>query len=68
MSQNRGALDVAQEVQPQSLAFAGAGDKARNVGDGENLVAEVHHTQVGNQSRKWVVRDLWLSCGEHGNQ
>ena len=35
--EHRAALDVAQELQAQALALAGARDQARHVGDGEPL-------------------------------
>ena len=66
--ENRGALNVAQEVEAQTLALGGARDKARNVGDGEGLVAHIDHAEVWLQRGKWVVANLRLRGREHGNQ
>ena len=63
--QGGAALHVAQEVVAQALAFAGAFDEARDVGDGEADLAGLDHAEVGDQGGERVVGDLGPGGG-HG--
>ena len=55
---HRAALDVAQELQPEALALAGAGDEPRDVGDRVGHITGRDDTEVGHQGREGVIRDL----------
>ena len=63
-----GALDVAQEVQAQSLALRGAGDQSGHVSHGEGLVPDVDHAQVRGQRGERVVGDLRLRGRKHRDE
>jgi hypothetical protein len=66
--QDGAALDVPQELQAEALALAGAGDEARDVGDGVDGRTGGDDAQVGHEGRERVVRDLRLRRGEHRDQ
>ena len=68
MGEYRGALDVAQKVQAEPLAFGRSWDKPRNVRHGERLMPHIHHTQVGLESGEGVITDFWLRRRKHRNQ
>ncbi len=63
--QGGAALDVAQEVVAEALAFAGAFDEARDVGDGEADFAGLDDAEVRDQGGERVVGDLGPRGG-HG--
>ncbi len=56
--EHRAALDVAQELQAQPLALAGAGDQPGDVGHGEPHVTGLHDAEVGHEGGERVVGDL----------
>ena len=58
--QHRAALDMAQELQAQALALAGAGDQPGHVRDGVDGRTGGHHAEVGHQRGERVVGDLRL--------
>ena len=64
----RGALDVAQELMSQPAALVRALDQAGDVGDDEAVVVGARHAQVGHERRERVVGDLGTSGGELGDQ
>ena len=66
--EHRAALDVAQEVQAEALALAGARDQARHVGDGEGRLAGGDHAEVRHEGRERVVGDLRPGRGQHRDQ
>ena len=66
--QGRAALDVAQELQPEALALAGAGDQPRDVGDGEAHLARLDDAEVGHQRGERVVGDLRPRGGQRRDQ
>ena len=68
VGQHRGAFDVAEEVQAQATALGGTGDEAGDVGDGEGLVAQVHHAEVRLQRGEGVVADLRLGRRQRRHQ
>ena len=58
------ALDVAQELMAQTLAFARTLNEAGDVGNDIGVLAGTHHTQVGHERGKRIVGDLG-SSGTH---
>ena len=66
--QRGAAFHVAQELETQPLALAGARDQARHVGDGEADVAGLHDPEVRHQRRERVVRDLRTGGRQHRDQ
>ena len=68
MEQRGAALDVAQELQSEPLAFAGALDETGHVGDGIAGVARLHNTEVRMQRGERVVRNFRLSRRDGGDQ
>ena len=62
------ALDVAQELQSQTLALRCAGNQAGHVGDGIAVVACDDDTQVRHQRGERVVGDLRLGGAHRGDQ
>ena len=58
MDDHGAALDVAQELQPETLALAGAGDESRDIGDRVGHITGRDDTEVGHQRREGVIRDL----------
>ena len=68
VDQHRAALDVAQELQAEALALAGAGDEAGDVGDGEALVAGLHDAEVGHERGERVVGDLGPRRRQHRHE
>ena len=58
MDQNTAALDMAQEVQPQTDAVVGPLQQPGNVGKYDLNVVHVRHAQVGHNSRERIVCDL----------
>ena len=64
VDQHRAALDVPQELQAQALAGGRARDQAGHVGDGEGVVAGLHHAEVGHQGGERVVGDLRPGRGD----
>ena len=60
MEQRGAALDVAQELEAEALALAGALDQAGDIRDGEPNLARLDDAEVGMQRREGVVRDLRL--------
>ncbi len=62
------AFDVAQEFVAQALALRGAGDQARDVGNGVADIAGFDHAEVRDQGRERVVGDLRACRGDRGNQ
>ena len=66
--EHRAALDVAQEVQPEALALAGAGDEAGDVGDRVRAAARRDHPEIGRQRRERVVGDLRLGRADGADQ
>ena len=56
--QDAAPLDVAEELQAEALALAGAGDQARDVGDGVADLTGLDDAEVGHQGGERVVRDL----------
>ena len=64
VDEHRAPLDVAQELQAETLALARAGDEARDVGDREAARAGRDDTEVGDERRERVVGDLGLGRAE----
>ena len=63
--QHHAALHVAQEVQAEPFAAAGAGNQPGHVGHYELGVACLHHAQVRGERGERIVRDLGPGRG-HG--
>jgi hypothetical protein len=61
-------LDVAQELQAQPLALAGARDETGDVGDGERRPAGLDDPEVGHEGRERVVGDLRAGRAEGRDQ
>ncbi|OIX89349.1 hypothetical protein BFN02_13205 [Staphylococcus equorum] len=68
VQQGAAALDVAEELEAEPLALAGALDQAGNVGDGVPAVTGLHHSEVGVQCRERVVGDLRTRGRQCGDQ
>ena len=66
--QRGAALDVAEELQPEALALAGALDEAGDVGDGEAHVARLDDAEVRMQGRERVVGDLRARRRDGGDE
>jgi hypothetical protein len=66
--EHRGALDVPQEVQAQTLALRRPGDQSGHVGDGEDAMADIDHTEVRLQRGEGVVSDLRLRRRQNADQ
>src|SRR5687768_4081518 len=62
-------LDVAEELEPQSLPLGGAFDDARNVGHHERpVIAQLHDAKVGRERRERVVGDFRRRPGDDRQQ
>ncbi len=62
------ALDVAEELEAEALALAGAFDEAGHVGDREAHVARLDDTEVRVQRREGIVGDLGPRRRDRGDQ
>ena len=59
VDQHAAALDVAQEFQAETLAFAGPGNESGHVSDGVGgVVAGVHDSEIGYERGEGIVGDL----------
>ena len=68
MHQRGAALDMAEELESEALALAGALDEPRHVGDGEADIAGLHDAEVGVQRREGVLGDLRPRGRDRGDQ
>jgi hypothetical protein len=68
VQQGGAAFDVAEELQAEALALAGAFDESGDVGDGVPHLTGVDDTEVGVQGREGVVGDLGPGGGDGRDQ
>ena len=68
MTRTRAALDVAQELVAEALAFGRAFDEAGDVGEDELVLVEAHHAEVRDERGERVVGDLGLGRAHHRDQ
>ena len=59
---------MAQELQSQALAFGGARNQSRHIGDGVSRVAGDNDAEIRHQRGEWVVGDLRLGGAHRRNQ
>ena len=62
------ALDVAQKLEAEADALAGALEQARDVGEDHALEIALDDAEVGNDGSEGVVRDLGLGVGDVAQQ
>jgi hypothetical protein len=56
---------MTKKAMPQSLAFGGAFDQSRQIGDDEGpMVVDPHDTEGRLQGGEGIVRDLGLGRGQ----
>ena len=66
MNQQTAAVDVPQEIVPQSCPFAGPLYDAGNIGqDKRDPLFHIYHSQIGKKSSKVVIGNLRLRLGHH---
>ena len=69
MHQQTAAVDVPQEVVPQSGTLAGALDDAGDVRHDEaDALVHVDHTQIGVEGGEMVIGDLGVGLADHAEQ
>ena len=68
MHNHRAALNVAQKLQAQALAFTGARDQPGHIRNGVAVRAGLNHTQVWYQSGEGIVGNLGARRAHGGNQ
>ena len=66
--QGRAALDVAEELEPEALAFAGAFDEPGDVGDCVAHLTGLDDAEVRVQRRERIVGDLGPCRRDRGDQ
>jgi len=68
VDQKAGALNVAEEVVAEAVAFAGALNEARDIGDNKAGVTDADDAEHGLEGREGIVRDFRFCRGDHGEQ
>ena len=66
--EHRAALDVPEEVEPETTALGRARDEARHVGHGEDLIARGDDAELRHERGERVVGDLRPGRGQRRHQ
>lgn len=64
MQEKSGSIKMLQELKSESFAFARSLNQTWSILEYERGSFMIHHSEIGDECRKWIVSNLWPDIGD----